>query len=335
MITTSTDVADRPQVVGAAPEEERNSALLALVAVPLALATVLTLVLLAFGLPMVSSEPRDLPLGVAGPPAATSQIIERIEAADADAFAVTTYGSEAELVRAIEGREVYGGIVATPEGPRVLTASAASPVVSGALTDMAGAMAAGDTSQPAVEDVVPMPSDDPRGVGFGAALLPMVLGAILPAVAFGFLTGRRGLQIGGVLVYAVLGGLSFAAVLHFGFGTLDGNYLAEAGVLAAVIGAGAVGLLGLRWAAGIAGLALGAASLLLLGNPLSGAATAPEFLASPWQEIGQAFPPGAGAAMLRSVAFFDSAAIAGPAVVLGLWVVVGLLLYLFPRRERA
>lgn len=335
MITTTTDLADRPQVLDEVPEKERHATLLALVAVPLALATVLTIVLLAFGLPMVSSEPRDLPLGVAGPPAATSQVAETLEARDADAFAVTTYGSEAELVQAIEEREVYGGIVATAQGPRVLTASAASTVVSRALTDMAGAMAADGTGQPVVEDVVPMPADDPQGVGFRAALLPMVLGAILPAVAFGFLTSRRGLQVGGALVYSVLGGLSFAAVLHFGFGTLDGNYLAEAGVLAAVIGAGAIGLLGLRWAAGIVGLGLGAASLLLLGNPLSGAATAPEFLASPWQEIGQAFPPGAGAAMLRNVAFFDSAAIAGPVIVLGTWALVGLLLFLFPRRERA
>ena len=78
-------------------------------------------------------------------------------------------------------------------------------------------------------------------------------------------------------------------------------------MIAATIAAGTLGLLGLQWVAGRPGVALGAVTLLLVGNPLSGASTAPEFLATPWREIGQAMPPGAGSQLLRSVSFFDGA----------------------------
>ena len=87
----------------------------------------------------------------------------------------------------------------------------------------------------------------------------------------------------------------------------------------------ALALLGLQHLLGRLGLALGAATLVLLANPLSGAATAPEFLASPWRELGQGMPPGAGSQLLRSVAFFDGAGATGAWWVLAAWAAAGLL----------
>jgi hypothetical protein len=85
---------------------------------------------------------------------------------------------------------------------------------------------------------------------------------------------------------------------------------------------------GLGTAFGHVGLGVGAATVLLLGNPLSGVASAPELLPQPWGEIGQFPPPGAGGTLLRSVAFFDGAAAAAPLAVLSGWVAVGLALFL-------
>ena len=266
----------------------------ALLAAPLALAAVVGLVLVAFGLPAVTAAPHDLPIGVAGPPAVAAQVSASLERREPGAFAVTPYPDEAALENAIRNREVYGGIVLGAQGPTVLTASAGSVVVAQALTALGAGMAQQQGAAVPTRDVVALPADDPRGAGLAAALLPLVLGAVLPAVALGHLTSRRGLQVGGAVVYSAVAGLAFAAILHFGFGSLAGSYLAESLVLAATVAAGALVLLGLQWVAGRAGLALGAATLLLVGNPLSGASTAPEFLASPWREIGQSFPPGAG-----------------------------------------
>lgn len=318
----------------ASPTATRPSpAWTALLAAPLALAAVVGLVLVAFGLPAVTAAPHDLPIGVAGPPAVAAQLAASLEQREPGAFAVTPYPGEAALEDAIRNREVYGGIVLGAQGPTVLTASAGSVVVAQSLTALGAGLAQQQGAPVPTRDVVTLPADDPRGAGLAAALLPLVLGAILPAVALGHLTSRRGLQVGGVLVYSAVAGLAFAAILHFGFGSLAGSYLAESVVLAATIAAGALALLGLQWAAGRAGLALGAATLLLVGNPLSGAGTAPEFLASPWREIGQSFPPGAGSQLLRSVAFFDGSGSLAPWAVLAAWAAAGLLLLALPVRR--
>ena len=92
----------------------------AILLVPVVVALVLTL----FAGPSAKLEPRDLPIGVAGPAGTTRVLTEKLEA-DAGAFDVPAYGSEAAAREAIEDREVYGAFVAAAGGPKVLTASGA------------------------------------------------------------------------------------------------------------------------------------------------------------------------------------------------------------------
>ncbi|HEV8165543.1 MAG TPA: hypothetical protein VGR74_14040, partial [Actinomycetota bacterium] len=77
---------------------------------------------------------------------------------------------------------------------------------------------------------------------------------------------------------------------------------------------------------GAGGVVLAVLAVFLLGNPLSGLTSAPELLPQPWGVVGQFLPPGAGGSLLRSVAFFDGAGAAVPALVLAAWAGVGLLL---------
>ena len=296
------------------------------------IALVIGLVLLAFGLPAVKAEPHQLPLGLVAPPPAAAQITGALGQRAPDAFAITPYDDEAALTEAIRNREVYGGLVVGAGRPVVLTASAASTAAAQTL----GAIAAGLSPNGAgaeVRDVVPLAVDDPRGAGLAALILPLVLGAIAPTALLGALHLRRGVLLAATITYAVIGGLTFAAVLHGVFGTLNGDFWAESGVLAAIVAASTLALVGLQWVGGRAGLVLGALLLALVGNPLSGATTAPEFLASPWREIGQAMPPGAGAQLVRSVSFFDGAGSTAPWWVLIAWAAAGLVLLALPRRR--
>ncbi|WP_021592982.1 hypothetical protein [Actinomadura welshii] len=84
---------------------------------------------------------------------------------------------------------------------------------------------------------------------------------------------------------------------------------------------------GLAAAIGRAGIGVGALTMLLLGNPLSAAASAPEMLPQPWGELGQFLPPGASVTLLRSTAFFDGAGGGGALAVLAAWAVAGLVLF--------
>ena len=312
------------------PEHGLSRALGAAVAVAL----VLGLVLLAFGLPAVQAKPHQLPIGLVAPPPAVGQVVAALDQHAPDAFAVTEFADEAALTEAIRDREVYGGLVLGAGRPVVLTASAASTAAAQTLAALAPALSR-DGTTPEVRDVVPLPDDDPRGAGLAALVLPLVLGAIVPAAVLGSLHLRRGVLLTATMAYAVVGGTVFAMVLHWVFGTLTGDFVTDALVLAAIVGASTLALVGLQWVAGTAGLGLGALLLALVGNPLSGASTAPEFLASPWREIGQAMPPGAGAQLIRSVSFFDGAQSAGPWWVLIAWATAGLVLLALPRRQPA
>jgi hypothetical protein len=97
-------------------------------------------------------------------------------------------------------------------------------------------------------------------------------------------------------------------------------------VIGLSIGAISLTLLGLEGLFGFVGLGAGGATMMLLGNPLSGLASAPEMLPTGWGSLGQFLPPGAAGTALRSVSFFDGAGSGRSFLVLGCWLVLGLVL---------
>ncbi|MGH9261605.1 MAG: hypothetical protein ACRD08_17200, partial [Acidimicrobiales bacterium] len=283
----------------------------------------------AFAWPATNSEPNDVPIAVAGPGPVVDEVSGRLESAQPGAFDVLAVVDEAAARAAIEDRDVYGAIVADPSGaPEVLIASAASPVVAQLLQQVAEAMAAGadGPSGPAVTDVVPLPEDDPRGVGLIAGALPLVIGGIAVGVAMSLVITGVGRRIAGAAIVSATSGLLNAALLQYWLGSLQGNYWANAAAIALVVAAMSFTMIGLHAVMGRAGLALGAAIMLLLGNPLSGLTSAPEMLPEGWGALGQLLPPGAGGSLLRSTAFFDGAGAGTPLLVLTAWIAFGLVL---------
>jgi hypothetical protein len=81
-------------------------------------------------------------------------------------------------------------------------------------------------------------------------------------------------------------------------------------------------------------MVFGGATVLLLGNPLSGLTSAPELLPAGWGALGQMLPPGAAGTALRSTAYFDGAGATTSLWVLTAWFVVGVALMLLPVRRR-
>jgi len=105
---------------------------------------------------------------------------------------------------------------------------------------------------------------------------------------------------------------------------LDGNWAVNLAALALTIFALASAVVGLTAALGRAGLAVAAPLLIFIGNPWSGATSAPELLPRPAGVIGQLLPAGAGSSLLRSTAFFDGARSTPALLVLGAWSLIGL-----------
>ncbi|MEU2097172.1 ABC transporter permease [Streptomyces globisporus] len=300
------------------------------VAVILLIPLMVTLALWAFAWPAARIAPRDLPVGVAGAAPAAEQLEQRFEQRDG-AFEVHRYADEAAARAAIEDRVVYGAVVAAPQGPHLLTASAASPVVSQLLREAVTASAPEGT-RVEVTDVVAAPPGDPRGSALGASVLPLAL-AGMAAGAVVTLMGLRGARGALTLLAAsALVGLAATAVTHSWLGVVTGDWWTEAGVLALTVLAIGSAVAGLAALFGQRGIGLGALLMVLLGNPFSGVTSAPHLLPEPVGAIGQWLPPGAGGSLLRSVAFFDGSAAGGPLLTLSLWSALGLAAVLLARR---
>jgi hypothetical protein len=160
-------------------------------------------------------------------------------------------------------------------------------------------------------------------------LLALVITSIVGGLVLTLPAASAPWRLGGLGLFALGGGAATAAIAQSWLAIVPGGYCAVAavtGLIALAVSAAVAGLGSLAGRAGraAAGLGLGAAAMMVLGNPFSGAASAPEMLPRPWGQIGQWLPPGAGATLLRSVAYFDGARSAGLWATLAIWAVAGL-----------
>lgn len=309
-----------------------------IVAVVVVLAVAVGVVVLAFLWPTATASPRELPVGIVASAPQTAAIESALDEGAPGVIAVQDVADRAAAVAAIERRELVGAIVLDP-APEVLVASAASPAVAQLLGGLAPALgaqlaaaaaAAGiDLDGPvsvAVTDVVPLAAGDERGAIIAAASFPIVLGGILGGVAVGLLVRGTMRRLTALVAYAVVGASAVAAVLVGVFGALPGPIVAITAAIALALLAIAGLVAGLAAVLGRPGIPLGAILVLLVANPLSAAAVPVEFLVAPWGAIGQWLPPGAGATLLRDVAYFPAADASFPWLVLAGWAAVGLIL---------
>jgi hypothetical protein len=280
--------------------------------VPVVVAFVLTL----FAWPSARLKPRDLPIGVAGPPPAAEAIEQRLVRQEG-AFDMQRYRDEAAARAAIEDRDLYGAFVATPGGPKALTASAASPAVAQLLTRAAGESGA------VTADVV---KAGPHATALGSSVLPLVIAGVLTGIVAALATASALGRAVRVVLASVLTGVLAAVIVQSWLEVVEGDWLLNAGVLGLTVLAIGSALAGLYALGGRAGLLIGALLMILVGNPFSAAGSAPELLPEPVGVIGQLMPPGAGANLLRSTGFFDGAGGGGYLTVLGAWALAGLVL---------
>lgn len=294
------------------------------------LTTAVALLLTAFAWPSVRSSVHDVPIAVAGPATAVEQLIPVLGQRLPGGFEITRVADTAAAERLIRDREVYGAIVLGSGTPQVITASAASTAVAQTLNGLAAGLgqAQGTGTALAARDLVPLPADDPRGAGLGAGALPLVMGGLLTALVLTRLVRGSVRRVTGALALAVTGGLAATAILQFWLGSLDGSYWANSGAIALTIAATSLSVLGLMSLLGQVGFGLGAATMMLVGNPLSGTTTAPEMLPGRSGALGRLLPPGAGGRLLRSTAFFDGHGATAPATVLTAWLTLGTVLCL-------
>ncbi|AZM87767.1 MULTISPECIES: hypothetical protein [Streptomyces] len=281
------------------------------------------------------AAPRDLPVLVASAPGAAQsaeQLADRLREAAPGAYAVKTAAGAEEADAALRDRTAYGALLPTAAGGLELRlASAASPTVAQTLTGQAQELAGGPVL---VTDVVPADADDPHGAGLAMGFLPLLITAVIAALLFVLKVRAAGARFLGVIGFAAASGLLSSLMLTHLSGVAPGNYFVNAGIVALLELAMVSVITGLGSLVGPPGIAVGAVLMFVVGNPLSGLASAPEMLPQPLGAIGQFLPAGAAATLLRTSGPFDGAGAAAPVLVLAVWALIGLgLLYASSRRR--
>lgn len=297
----------------------------------------LGVIFIAFAWPSARTAPRDVPIGVTGSAAQVAMLTERLAGASPGAFAVTHYPSQTKLEEATRNRSVYGGFALMPPAPTVVVATGGSPAVAQALTGIGQQIGKQSGMAVSIKDLAPLPPSDPRGIGLAAAALPMTLGGLLPAVALTLLfPGRTWLKAATATGFSFLAALTICVILDSWLGVITENFWGVTAGLTLGMMAMSLSITGLGALLGYPGIGLGAAVAVLIGNPLSGLTSAPEFLPKGLGLLGQFLPPGANGTLLRSLAYFDGAGSTGVILILCCWVGLGVaMLALDGARQRA
>jgi hypothetical protein len=270
--------------------------------------------------PAHDPKPNGLPVAVVGQSPSADELASRLESRD---FEVERVATAEEAQQRIDDRDVYGAFVAEPAPPRLLVAGGASVPAADLL--MGIAEEAGITQ---VVDVKPTDPDDPRGVTINLLVLALVITSILTAlIAVQMVPGLRALgpRVAALAAAAVIGGLLALGIVK-AEGALPGPLIPELGVVALAIFAVALCSAGIIRLIGPAGMGAPFLLFLMLGNPASGQASAPELLPTPWYPLGLFMPPGALGDGLRGVAYFDGAKVLLPVIVLVAWAALGVAL---------
>ena len=298
----------------------------------------IVLAVLAFAWPQARLAPRNLPVGIVGTGQASEHVLQGLTRGDPGGFDIHPYPDEASALSAIEDRNVYGAFDVAAGDITVLEASAASPTVAQLLTTVGQQLARHASREAAADgrpqraiqardvDVVATSASDPRGLVLGTALLPLTIcGVIMASLLVLVLKFRPAWrQIMALIIVSATAGLGAYLIAQGFLGALPHEHVATWAALSftvLAIGAPVAGLIALI---GPAGLGLGAIVMVFAGNPFSGVTSAPQLLPTPVGLIGQWLPPGAGAELLRSTAYFNGNGAAGHLSVLIMWSVLGL-----------
>ncbi len=302
------------------------------------LSLLVSLMLIAFSLPLIKAKPHDVGLAVVGPAPMVEQIVAGMEARAPGTFAIQAADNLEQATVMVSNREVYGAIALRPGmAPEVVIATMASQPAALAIQGMAQGMATAagmSAADVSMTDVAPMPEKDPRGIGLIAAGLPLLFGGMIIGIAASLAVVGLGQKLLTVVLGAVFVSGAVIAILHGWYGSLAGNYWAEWGTIAMGMSAMAFGLVGMNAVLGRAGIGIFVVTVMLIGNPLSGAATGPEFVPAGWSTLGQMLPPGAVMTAVKSVTAFGGAGSAGAFTVLTIWALGGLALLILGSRKK-
>jgi len=291
---------------------------------------IVSAILTIFAWPLANATPHDLPIGLVSPSAQFTQSLEgELNKAEPGAFKFTEYKTKDLASNAILERQIYGAIVINDK-PEVIVASGANATVAQLLNNISVQLSEQLTASQnikalviPVNDVAPLTSRDPRGLGLNAGSLPLVIAGIVVGILGSIRLRRTRQKFAVAAIAGTVASLAIVSILNLWLGSLAGNFWLEALVVAVSIAAVSTSVMGATALAGGAGMLGAIALFFIIGNPLSGVALAPEFYPGGLGDFGQLLPLGAEINLLRRISFFNFADTSAQWGTLIAWLIIG------------
>ena len=294
---------------------------------------IVSAILTIFAWPVATASPKNIPVGVtAAQPGLVQGVKAQFEEQQPGVFNFIEYKDLEAAKAAIAKREVYGALVLT-QAPQMLVASGASPAMTQILTSMSVQLGAQLTAANgiqvinfAVEDLAPLGTKDPRGLGLNAGSLPLIIAGIVVGLLGSMRLRKTGQRFAVAGIAGTLAAFSIVAILNLWLGSLLGNYFLEVLVVAVGIAAVSLTVMGAAALAGRAGMLSVIGLFFIIGNPISGVGLPQELYPTGLGVLGQYLPLGAEVNLLRRISYFPEASTVTQWSVLGAWLAAGALL---------
>lgn len=283
---------------------------------------------------------QNLPVTVASSSAAaTKQVVSQLSSAVPPGMIVPTAGtSVAAATQQVKDRQTGGAFIPDLTGTQdtLIVASAAGSAQATALEKLFTSLDEKQNRTLKVDDVVPAGSQDFDGLSAFYLVVGWCVTGYLIASILGISAGSRPANLTRAVVRLLAIALAgFVAAIvgtwlvqQHVLGALSGRFwpMVATGTLL-IVGVGAV-TMGLQIAFGVVGIGLAVLLVVVLGNPSAGGAFPRSMLPTFWRSIGAFLPPGAGTDAVRSISYFDGAQTGYPMLIMGGYVLVGLVLAL-------
>ncbi|MFI9204600.1 DUF3533 domain-containing protein [Streptomyces sp. NPDC053048] len=279
-----------------------------------------------------SPKPKDIAFGVVAPPRLGEQLTRDLAALPGTPLDPRTVRDRTQAVREIRERDLDAALVVDPRGSTdtLLVAGGSGASLAQAAEAVVTRVERAQQRTVEVTDVAPAAVGDARGLSSFYLVVGWCVGGYLCAAILAVSAGARPanphravIRLGAIAVYAIVAGLLGAVITGPLLGALPGSVLGLWGLGALVVFAVGALTLALQGLAGVVGIGLAIALVVVLGNPSAGGAYPYPLLPPFWRAIGPALPPGAGTWSARSIAYFGGNALTCPLLVLSGWAAAG------------
>ncbi len=292
----------------------------------------------SYSLAMGNPQPHDIPVGVISQTVTPERLEKDLQALTGTTFLVSEYPSVAAATEALNEQQIYGAFVSGAAGStsgELIISSASGASVAKLIAADATALGAKFGVTVTVTDVNPLNASDPSGlVLFYIALACTIIGFV---GAIQTRVNAARLTLGGELAWDVVRAALVALIVSLTAGPILGFESFPvlpvwALLTVAVFVAGSVYsffrvVIGGKWA-----LMPTWILFILVSNPSSGGAVAPQLLPPFYEFMGRWLPTGSTVSALRDLTYFPGYPHPEPSLVLGTWLVLSTVAFVVARR---